>query len=333
MTEAHQAAVSPVSRTPLQRPASRLAIRLAGMALAATALIAAPAAAGPFSYLQGLGVNISTAMDQIDRPSLWAPSAGGVWFMVEDNVGPGGVVGPGLGGQPYDLEALYVQRTATQLIITGVSGAPIAWNPAAGTSSATCTPPACNSSFGIGDFFLGVRQAGAFAPKVGVEVVGHHFTIDNLGFTNGWTSPLQAGGIVNVSGVATSPTPTNPVGWDIGLAQWQAEGAPAQIAAGYTTGFNLGRLATMAYETIGQHTAYQATVKLADLGSLNGSGDIVVHWGEACGNDFLRVDVPGVSVASPASLPLTGLALMAAAAAAAAARRRRSAARADAANA
>jgi MYXO-CTERM domain-containing protein len=56
-----------------------------------------------------------------------------------------------------------------------------------------------------------------------------------------------------------------------------------------------------------------------------------VHWGEACGNDFLRVDVPGVSVASPASLPLTGLALMAAAGAAA--RRRRSAARADAANA
>ena len=285
---------------------------LAATALAlAAAITAVPAQAGPFSYLQGLGVDVSTAMDQIDRPSRWTPSAGGVWFSVEDSVGAGGFVGPGVGGQPYDLEALYVQRTATQLIITGVSGAPIAWNPAQGTASTTCTPPACQPSFGMGDFFLGVRQGSAFAPKVGVEIAGHHFTMDSLGFTNGWSSPLRQGAIVDVSGVATMPVPTAPVGWESGLTQLMAEGAPSQIAADYTSGFSLARLASMAYETIGQHTAYQAIVKLADLGALNGSGDLVVHWGEVCGNDWLQVDLPGNAVDAPPTLSLLGLAAFA----------------------
>lgn len=285
---------------------------LAAAALAlATAITALPAHAGPFSYLQGLGVDVSTAMGDIDRPSRWTPSAGGVWFSIEDSVGAGGFVGPGVGGQPYDLEALYVQRTSNALIITGVSGAPIAWNPAQGTSSPTCTPPACQPSFGMGDFFLGVRQGSAFAPKVGVEIAGHHFTMDALGFTNGWSSPLPKGAIVDVSGVATMPVPTAPVGWESGLAQLMAEGAPSQIAADYTSGSSLARLASMAYETRGEHTAYQAIVKLADLGALDGSGDLVVHWGEVCGNDWLQVDLPGSPVDAPPTLSLIGLAAFA----------------------
>ena len=262
-------------------------------------------------------------MNAIDRPSRWTPSAGGVWFQVEDSVGLNGFVGPGVGGQPYDLEALYVQRTASQLIVTGVSGAPIAWNPPAGTSSATCTPPACQPSFGTGDFFLGVRQGGAFAPKVGVEIAGHHFTMDSLGFSSGWSSPLREGAIVDVSGVATVPFPTNPVGWEIGMPELSGVGAPSQLAAGYTSGFSLARLATMSYETIGEHTAYQAVIRLADLGALDGSGDLVVHWGEVCGNDFLQVDLPGNAVDAPPTLSLLGLAVFALAGAAARRRRRR----------
>ena len=271
------------------------------------------ALAGPFTYLQGLGVDITTNMGAIDRPAAaWTPSAAGVSFQIEDSVGAGGLVGPGIGGQPFDLEALYVQRTATQLIITGVSGAPIALNPAAGTSSTMCFPPACDPSFGMGDFFLGVRVGGAFAPRVGVELTGHAFMSNSLGYTSGWTSPLRAGGIVDVSGVATSPLTTGQVGWESGLSSLLGVGAPSQISDDYTVGFSLARLATLAYETIGEHTAYQAIVKLSDLGSLNGLGELVVHWGEACGNDFLRVDLSGGGgeVPVPPTLSLLGLAAL-----------------------
>ena len=53
-------------------------------------------------------------------------------------------------------------------------------------------------------------------------------------------------------------------------------------------------------------------VKLSDLGSLNGLGELVVHWGEACGNDFLRVDLSGGGgeVPAPPTLSLLGLAAL-----------------------
>ena len=54
--------------------------------------------AGPFSYLQGLGVDITNGMGAIDRPAAaWTPSAAGVSFQIEDSVGAGGLVGPGIG--------------------------------------------------------------------------------------------------------------------------------------------------------------------------------------------------------------------------------------------
>ena len=95
------------------------------------------------------------------------------------------------------------------------------------------------------------------------------------------------------------------------MPELMGEGAPSQLAAGYTSGFSLARLATMSYETIGEHTAYQAIIKLADLGALNGSGDLVVHWGEVCGNDWLQVDLPGNAVDAPPTLSLIGLAAFA----------------------
>ena len=300
------------SRAPALAAAWRRVRGRIAMALALGIASMSAAWAGPFAYLQGLGVDITSNMGAIDRPAAaWTPSAAGVRFQIEDSVGTGGLVGPGIGGQPFDLEALYVQRTATQLIITGVSGAPIALNPAAGTSSTMCFPPACDPSFGMGDFFLGVRVGGAFAPRVGVELTGHAFMSNSLGYTSGWTSPLRAGGIVDVSGVATSPLTTGQIGWESGLSNLLGEGAPSQISDDYTAGFSLARLATLAYETIGEHTAYQAIVKLSDLGSLNGLGELVVHWGEACGNDFLRVDLSGGGeVPVPPTLSLLGLAAL-----------------------
>ena len=90
------------------------------------------------TYLTGVGVSVPDAVTQPDTPWWqWAPTPGsGVDFASQDYVGAYGYVGPGYGGQPYDLEALYVQRTGTQLIITGISGADLTAMPVG--ASGTC---------------------------------------------------------------------------------------------------------------------------------------------------------------------------------------------------
>ena len=73
-------------------------------------------------YLAGIGI---TAPAAADAPAAWVPDAGfGGAFTVDDSVGVHGYVDPGYGGQPYDLEALYLQRAGDAYLITGISGAP-----------------------------------------------------------------------------------------------------------------------------------------------------------------------------------------------------------------
>ena len=110
------AALHPRSRSdraghlPALASAWRRARSRAALALVLVMAATSGAWAGPFGYLQGLGVNTSTGMNAIDRPaSAWTPTAAGVIYQIEDSVGAGGLVGPGIGGQPFDLEALNLQ--------------------------------------------------------------------------------------------------------------------------------------------------------------------------------------------------------------------------------
>jgi len=60
---------------------------------------------------------------EVDRPnSEWLPSIPGVSYWIEDGVGKKGRVGPGYGGQNYDLEAAYLGIAQNDLygaIVTG----------------------------------------------------------------------------------------------------------------------------------------------------------------------------------------------------------------------
>lgn len=273
--------------------------------------VAGVANAGPIAiYLNGIGVNVPNAVSAANSAtSAWAPGSGAdVSFVAEDSVGGSGYVGPGYGGQPYDLEALYVQRDGTQLTITGISGASLAAMPV-GSSGACSSSSACYT-FPIGDFFIGTGSTSAFNPLMGIEVTGQHYLMHaTQGTTIGWDSPLAAGSIVGV----TPGTPGNQSGYELGLAAWNYVGAPSQLAA---SGWSLQPgAATVSWEMLNGHAAFQASMDVSSLGSL-ASSDFIVHWGELCGNDFLRTSS---SVPEPASLSLFGLGL----AGLAAARRRK----------
>jgi hypothetical protein len=156
----------------------------------------------------------------------------------------------------------------------------------------------------MGDFFLGSLSGSTYSPKIGVETTGQNFTMNGSGNTNGYTTPLAAGKLVNLGGSvtttsATTGTTSSPQGWETGLTNWNNVPAPSQIA---TTGYTLNNstTASMAYETLGgNHYIYQATI--TNFAALGLGNDITVHWGEICGNDWLRTTA---NVPLPSSLAL-----------------------------
>ena len=176
--------------------------KLSFQLLPASALIAIAAvcwspvaSAGPTpltDYLAGIGVNTTADLSSNDRAyNQWKPSTAGVAYEIVDYSGGNLRTGAGYGGQPYDLEALYVQKVGTSLIITGVAGAP----PSQMQSLAACPGPAVctagiTSTYGMGDFFLGSLSGSTYSPKIGVETTGQNFTMNGSGNTNGYTTPL-----------------------------------------------------------------------------------------------------------------------------------------------
>jgi hypothetical protein len=287
------------------RPRRLQAAALALVSAFGAMAFAAPASAGPLStYLGGLGVNVTDNLASDDRTAAqWTPTTAGVAYKIEDSVGSSGYVGPGYGGQAYDLEALYVQRVGSQLVITGVSGANFNNNPTAGSSSLTCTG-ACNPNFGMGDFFIGSLSGGTYSPRYGIELTGHYFTMNGSGHTTGWSSPLAAGQVVTLGGsISSTGVVSGATGWESGLSNWSGLGAPSQIASGFTTGSGTNPTATIAYELLGgSHYVYQARLDVTTLAGLDFNA-LAVRWGEICGNDILEALVPA-AVPTPSTLSL-----------------------------
>ena len=280
----------------------RLVPASAMLAIAAVCWAPVASAGALTTYLAGIGVNTTTDLTNADRSaSYWTPTTAGVAFEIIDSSSGQLRAGAGYGGQPYDLEALYVQKVGNDLKITGVAGA----NFAQMQSLASCPGPTpctagITSNYGMGDFFLGSLSGTTYSPKIGLETTGQNYTMNGSGNTTGYTTPLAAGKLVDLSGsVTTTGTTSSPQGWETGLAVWNNIPAPSQIAtSGYT--LNNSTTATMAYETLGgSHYIYQATI--TNFAALGLGSDLTVHWGEICGNDWLRTTA---NVPLPSSLAL-----------------------------
>lgn len=282
----------------------RLVPASALIAIAAVCWSPVASAGALTNYLTGIGVNTTTDLNLNDRAtSYWTPGSG-VAYEIFDNQNGQLRAGAGYGGQAYDLEALYVQRSGSSLIITGVAGAPPSQIPLATCSGpGVCALPAGTpSTYGMGDFFLGSLSGTTFSPKVGVETTGQWFRMDASGHTTGYTTPLAAGALASLGGSVNNANGTvvgtdAANGWERGLSNWGNLPAPSQIAASVNS--SIGS-ATMLYETLGfNHYIYQATI--TNFASLGLGDSITVHWGEICGNDFLRTTA---NVPLPSSLAL-----------------------------
>lgn len=282
--------------------------------------------AGPISgYLTDIGVTIPNAVTAPNSAATaWRPTNNSVSFSAEDSVGGSGFVGPGYGGQPYDLEALYVQTLGAKLFITGVSGVNLSAlpSPSSGSSFDSGLTGRCNAlqacyTFPIGDFFLGTGNLSNFTPVIGIEVTGQHYDINSSGYTSGWTSPLTPGSVVDVDGSKkTSGTNLTTGGFENGLVNyWGYEGSPSQLAASGYTGQSSSRKGTVTWETVNGHSVFQAAIDTSALVSSTNtsfinsllSGNYIVHWGEVCGNDYLRT--AGTAITEPSTISLLAASL------------------------
>lgn len=213
----------------------------------------------------------------------WTPLAGeGIKYFVEDQTGNNTYLNPGWGGQDYDAEAIYVQRSTTHINIAVVTGrAPGASGYAAGDIAI---------DFGLdGTFDYGLVT---LTDSTGIGSAGELYRVSewNLGL---WTAP----------GVTGDPTST-----PFGLAH------PTSVKAGTKVGDaalsygalkynNVSGLGIGTYGDAGKHYVIEASIALDLLDPGISSEAFLVHWTMACANDIVEVDPPG-SVPTPAPLLL-----------------------------
>lgn len=219
----------------------------------------------------------------------WTPRAdAAIKWMVEDQTGGNRYLDPGWGGQDYDAEAIYVNRSATHINIAIVTGrAPDAGGYVAGDIAI---------DFGLdGIYEIGVVTLG---DGVGLGSANAVYEVSTWNYGL-WTAPAVAGDPTSTAFGLDHPT-TIAAGNKIGDATLSY----APFAYNGSTGLGLGE-----YGDPGKHYVIEAAIPLALLGQELGSQAFMVHWTMACANDFVQIDPPG-AVPVPASLGLLALGLI-----------------------
>lgn len=259
-------------------------------------LLSLSAQATPINILDSWGVDTQYISQYTESPmKYYTPTDSSVQFSYGDWVGPGGRVGPGLGGQRYDLEALYVKQSGSLLEILGITGA--LWNTRG------------SKTFGIGDLFIGNRDSSGYFYGHGIELTDQQYLIDKDGFTTAAINTNNIGSLYEVS---------PGVGYSDGIKYTRTNdflSAPGQLITvlnsdGYADGtpeFNASLVqssfASIQWQTLGNnHSVFYASIPNT-LSQWN--SNIVVHWGEVCTNDYLEVKIN--TVPEPSSIFLVAL--------------------------
>ncbi|MBI5117888.1 PEP-CTERM sorting domain-containing protein [Candidatus Poribacteria bacterium] len=203
----------------------------------------------------------------------WTPEAG-IDGKVENSMQ--WVVEPGVGGQPFDAEAMYAYYSddGDTLYVSVVTGTPSTGAVYGGVN------------YGAGDLAFDFNSDGSY--EFGVETTGR----DGALFTTGDIVGTDA----NDWGQSTYFSP---------------ESDPYNLESGADTTYN----AQLAYNNTyyggtgyNNHYVIEMAIPVDAFGDLWGN-DFTIHWTMECGNDVIELPVAGEVVPEPATSLLLGIGL------------------------
>ena len=215
----------------------------------------------------------------------WTPVDGhGIKYFVEDQTGERAYLGPGWGGQDYDAEAVYAQRSATHLNFAIVTGrAPDADGFVAGDIAI---------DFGLdGTFEYGVVM---LTDATGIGMAGELYRVTEWNYGL-WSAP----------GVEGDPTSTpfglsHPTAIEAGTKLADVDLSYDAMRYNGVSGLGIGE-----FGDAGKHYVIETSIALDLLDPSMINQNFLVHWTMACANDVVAVDPPpGGEVPAPASLLL-----------------------------
>jgi len=249
--------------------------------LIAMALVACAVASG--ETVSGIVVDGSLSDWGVGTPTgvngnNWAPTQG-AWAS-EDSVGGSGYVGPGYGGQDFDLEAVYsgFDTSSNTLFFAFVTGFDIGGESSGGTL------------YLPGDVFFDFGKDGTW----------------DLAFDLSSRTGTGAGSTINAvggPGLTYTNTPFGASGFASG--PFTATGGTTQLNA---VNFAYDNNGPAAWNQNLDHNVYEFSYHITDPAWLAqvytpGNG-YNVHWTMSCGNDVLNLPV------APAPVPLPGAVLL-----------------------
>jgi hypothetical protein len=235
--------------------------------------------------LSDWGVTLPNVPDA--PPAAWVPSIGA-------HASQDGIISPGIGGQDYDIEAMYAAVLGDTLYFALVTG--------------------FDQGGEAGDIFLPRYDGGDiffnFGGGAGYNVAVRITDALRIGST----------GIGNVYQGDFSPVGDSYLNTeDVFIPMHQPTSNPWRVddAAVGGLGVSLVGTTTIAYvqdDTVADHNVYEFALDLSALGI---SGATVaqgfnVHWTMECGNDVMDWSVPGdlVVIPEPAGMTLLGIGLL-----------------------